>query len=92
MLMPNLNYTLLVNAYRNARIAWAKMPLVREAAETLGMNERAYADAYVRERETVTTTTTASTNGVIPASPEALYEAFDRAYADAGPAGRGGQA
>ena len=34
--------------YRAARMAWKESSLVREAAEVLGMNEREYADRYVR--------------------------------------------
>jgi hypothetical protein len=70
-------YWMLVTRYREARRVWATKPEIREAAETLGMSERAYCDRFIRQYGPVMWTSSSTTSW--PLTQGLLDTAFDAA-------------
>lgn len=73
-------YWMLVTRYREARRVWATKPEIREAAETLGMSERAYCDRFIQQAGPVMWTSSSTTSQPI------TQDLLDTAFAAAEPA------
>jgi hypothetical protein len=83
MTRANPRYRELVEHYRTARRYWRENARLREAAATLGMNERRYCDYYVTDHFTLVVATVATTNLLM--SEHWNTGAWDAAFAEAAP-------